>query len=65
MNDKAEEIRIRYLYRDLVLRKKLRLPFEGAVKMVGPDCAYHLYSIGDLQKGPADNDRRGDSQSGI
>jgi hypothetical protein len=51
MNGKAEEIRIRYLYRDLVLRKKIRLPFEGAVKIVGPDCAYHLYSVSDLGKG--------------
>jgi hypothetical protein len=45
MTNKAEEIRIRYLYRDLVLRKKIRLPLEGALKIVGPDCAYHLYSV--------------------
>ena len=44
MNEKAEEIRIRYLYRNLVLRNRLRLPLEAAVKLVGPDCAYHLYS---------------------
>ena len=44
MNAKAEEIRIRYLYRDLLLRGKLRLPFEAAVRIIGPDCAYHLYS---------------------
>ena len=44
MNEKAEEIRIRYLYRDLVLRKQVRLPLEAAVKIIGPDCAYHLYS---------------------
>lgn len=41
-------MRIRYLYRDLVLRKQIRLPLEGARKIVGPDCAYHLYSLADF-----------------
>jgi hypothetical protein len=50
MKSKAEEIRIRYLYRDLVLRQRIRLPFEGAVKIVGPDCAYHLYSVQEPKK---------------
>ncbi len=45
MNRKVEEIRIRYLYRDLILRKKIRLPLEAAIKIVGPDCAYHLYAV--------------------
>jgi hypothetical protein len=44
MKRKAEEIRIRYLYRNLILRDKLRLPFKTALKTIGPDCAYHLYS---------------------
>ena len=53
VKSKAEEIRIRYLYRDLILRRKIRLPFEGAVKIVGPDCAYHLYSVQERKrKGP-------------
>jgi hypothetical protein len=39
----AEEARLRYLYRQLILRGKLRLPRHAAVKLVGPDCAYHLY----------------------
>lgn len=50
MNRKAEEARIRYLYRDLVLRGKIKLPFRAAVKLIGPDCAYHLYSIMDLKE---------------
>ena len=50
MKEKAQEIRIRYLYRDLVLRGKIRLPFESAVKFVGPDCAYHLYAVLDHSK---------------
>lgn len=45
LNWKAEEIRIRYLYRDLVLSRKIRLSFEAARKIVGPDSTYHLYSI--------------------
>ena len=44
----AEEIRLRHLYRNLVLRGKLRLPFEAAVKLVGPDCAFHLYGAGNV-----------------
>jgi len=42
-NPRAEEVRLRYLYRGLVLRGRLRLPPEAAVALVGPDCAYHLY----------------------
>jgi hypothetical protein len=44
-NKKAEEMRLRYLYRNLILRKRLRLPLKAALKIIGPDCAYHLYSI--------------------
>jgi hypothetical protein len=42
--DYAEEVRKRYLYRRLILRGKLRLPPEIAARLIGPDCAYHLYS---------------------
>ena len=45
MKEKAEEIRVRYLYRNLILKEKIKLPYKAAVKLVGPDCAYHLYSI--------------------
>lgn len=45
MNRKAETVRIRYLYRNLVLKQKVRLPLDAAQKLVGPDCAYHLYSV--------------------
>jgi hypothetical protein len=54
MEDSPEEIRLRYLYRTIILRGKARLPLEAARKLVGPDCAYHLYStVKDL---PADDD---------
>ncbi len=45
LNPRAEELRVRYLYRDLILRGRLRLPPEAAVPLVGPDCAYHLYRL--------------------
>jgi hypothetical protein len=50
MNRKSDEIRLRYLYRNLVLRKKIRLSLDSARRLVGPDCAYHLYGIVDLKK---------------
>ncbi len=40
---RAEEVRLRYLYRRLVVTGALRLPPEAAVALVGPDCAYQLY----------------------
>jgi hypothetical protein len=43
MNIKAESIRIRYKYRRMVIRGEIKVPHEVAVKLVGPDCAYHLY----------------------
>jgi hypothetical protein len=39
----VEAARIRSHYRRLVLLGKARLPLELARKLVGPDCAYHLY----------------------
>jgi hypothetical protein len=50
MKIKTEEIRIRYLYRHLILRGKAKVSFESARRLVGPDCAYHLYSVLDLKK---------------
>jgi hypothetical protein len=46
----AEEIRIRYLYRHLILRGEVKVSFESARRLVGPDCAYHLYSVMGLKK---------------
>ena len=50
MKRKTEEIRIRYLYRHLILRGNIKVSFESARMLVGPDCAYHLYSVVDLKK---------------
>lgn len=40
----AEITRLRYKYRRLILKGKLHLSHQSAVKLIGPDCAYHLYS---------------------
>jgi hypothetical protein len=39
----AEARRILDHYRRLVLLGKVLLPLEVARRLVGPDCAYHLY----------------------
>jgi len=39
----VEAQRIKSQYRRLVLLGKAKLPLEVARKLVGPDCAYHLY----------------------
>jgi hypothetical protein len=44
MINNSEEIRLRYLYRKLILEGKVVLSFEFAKKLIGPDCAFHLYS---------------------
>ena len=44
MNEKADAINKKYLYRRLILTKKIKLAHHAAVKLIGPDMAYHLYS---------------------
>jgi len=39
----AEELRLRYQYRRLLLRSRTRLPRRTLIGLLGPDCAYHLY----------------------
>jgi hypothetical protein len=41
--DDAQAVRILALYKRLVLLGRVRLPLEGARRLVGPDSAYHLY----------------------
>ncbi|MFI4945432.1 MAG: hypothetical protein ACHP85_19340 [Burkholderiales bacterium] len=43
MSSSLEAQRIRNRYRRLVLLGSLKLPLEAARRLVGPDCAYHLY----------------------
>jgi len=43
MSNPSDEIRLRYLYRDLILKGKARISIESARNLIGPDCAFHLY----------------------
>ncbi|MEF3254996.1 MAG: hypothetical protein K6348_05465 [Deferribacterales bacterium] len=43
MGDKSEEIRIKYKYKELILKNKVKVGINAAKKIVGPDTAYHLY----------------------
>ena len=52
MNDTAELIRLRYKYRRLIMEGSIRLPIEGAARLMGPDCAYHLYFLVDGRTSP-------------
>ncbi len=55
---RSEEIRLRYLYRGLIQRGKVTLSLESAKRLVGPDCAYHLYSVVGLKGKGRNKDRR-------
>lgn len=44
MNEKADAIRKKYHYRRLILTGKIALARQAAVKLIGPDTAYHLYA---------------------
>ncbi len=43
MSTHSENTRLRYKYRNLILRGKIKVPRTTAIRLVGPDCAYHLY----------------------
>ncbi|MCL4475580.1 MAG: hypothetical protein M1508_05045 [Nitrospirae bacterium] len=49
-NPRAEGMRLRALYRDYVLKGKVRLPAEAMKALIGPDCAYHLYRLSPEEK---------------
>jgi|Deesub1362A_J573_1020465.scaffolds.fasta_scaffold00004_75 hypothetical protein len=40
---KAEEIRLKALYRSIALRGDTKLSCTALKDLIGPDCAYHLY----------------------
>jgi hypothetical protein len=50
--------RIRSLYRRLVLLGRAKLPLEAGRRLVGPDCAYHLYFRHASPPGPSRRRRR-------
>ena len=39
----ADIIRKKYQYRRLILKGEVSLPLKAAAKLIGSDCAYHLY----------------------
>jgi hypothetical protein len=43
-SEKADLIRLKYKYRRLIMTGKMKLPPGKAARLIGPDCAYHLYS---------------------
>ncbi|MGA1861668.1 hypothetical protein OWM07_02120 [Deferribacter thermophilus] len=43
-HEKAEILKKKYFYKELILKKKIKLKsLEAAKKIVGVDTAYHLY----------------------
>jgi hypothetical protein len=40
---KAENMRLKFLYKKLIQSGKISLPHHCARKLIGPDCAFHLY----------------------
>jgi hypothetical protein len=40
----SELVRLKYKYRELIMRRKIKIPQQKAARLIGPDCAYHLYS---------------------
>lgn len=65
MDEKAELLRLKYKYRSLIVRGQLRLPLDAAARLVGPDCAYHLYgSFGEVDAACGKEDDR-DSECGV
>jgi hypothetical protein len=43
--ERAEIMRKKSRYRELILSGKLVLPPSRAAQLLGPDCLYHLYSV--------------------
>jgi hypothetical protein len=57
-SDAAEILRKRYKYRRLILSGKLKLPHTAAAKLLGPDCAYHLYGLEESVPGKPKKSKR-------
>jgi len=43
-SEKSELLRKKHLYRKMIMTGKIVLPWKTASRIIGPDCAYHLYS---------------------
>jgi len=40
----SELVRLKYKCRELIMKRKIKIPTKKAARLIGPDCAYHLYS---------------------
>jgi hypothetical protein len=56
--DEIEARRILARYKRLILLGAARLPLEEARRIVGPDCAYHLYARPTTDTRPSRRHRR-------
>jgi hypothetical protein len=48
--DRLAAARILYRYRRLILLGRLEVTHDAAQRLVGPDCAYHLYGRGNVKR---------------
>ncbi|UOD34203.1 hypothetical protein DSN97_08555 [Deferribacteraceae bacterium V6Fe1] len=44
LSENASFIAKKYKYKEMILKRKLKVNVSVAKKLIGPDCAYHLYS---------------------
>jgi len=50
-----EAVRKKYFYRRMIMNESVKMPARLAMKLMGPDCAFHLYR--GHQPEPAQNKR--------
>jgi hypothetical protein len=60
-SDRAAVLRILSQYKRLVLLGKAALPLAEARRLIGPDCAFHLYGRNDRRAVSRRTRRRSDS----
>jgi hypothetical protein len=58
VSERLEALRILSRYRRMVMLGRAKLPFDVARRLVGPDCAYHLYFRHSGSRSPARRKRR-------
>lgn len=67
----SEAVRKKYRYREMILKRKIGLKPRSAARLIGPDCAYHLYSkkefnheMGEKPQSDACGEKRGANDTG-
>jgi hypothetical protein len=64
-SDRAAVLRILSQYKRLVLLGKVALPLAEARRLIGPDCAFHLYGRNNRRTASRRTRRRGDTGRGL